>query len=84
MPFSLKNNRGSVYFGRMKIEVPERWCLTALNLSTYIINKIPDGNCLLQCLLVFFLPKLTQHPEAYIYATQSSMLTKQSPGNCQN
>ena len=28
MPLSLNNNRGSVYSERMKIEVPERWCLT--------------------------------------------------------
>ena len=29
MPLSLNNNRGSVYSGRMKIEVLERECLTA-------------------------------------------------------
>ena len=28
MPLALNNNRGSVYSRRMKIEVPERWCLT--------------------------------------------------------
>ena len=30
MPLFLNNNRGSVYSGRMKIEVPERQCLTDL------------------------------------------------------
>ena len=30
MPLALNNNRGSVYSGRMKIEVPERKCLTEL------------------------------------------------------
>ena len=29
MPLALNNNGGSVYSGRMKIEVPERQCLTA-------------------------------------------------------
>ncbi len=28
MPLALNNNRGSVYSGRMKIEVPKRKCLT--------------------------------------------------------
>ena len=28
MPLALNNNRGSVYSGQMKIEVPERQCLT--------------------------------------------------------
>ena len=28
MPLVLNNNRGSVYSGRMKIEVLERYCLT--------------------------------------------------------
>ena len=28
MPLALNNNRGSVYSGRMKIQVPERKCLT--------------------------------------------------------
>ena len=29
MPLALNNNRGSVYSGRMKIEVPERLCLSS-------------------------------------------------------
>ena len=29
MPLSLNNNRGSVYSAQMKIEVSERYCLTA-------------------------------------------------------
>ena len=30
MPLALNNNRGSVYSGRMKIEVLERLCLTVI------------------------------------------------------
>ena len=30
MPLALNNNRGSVYSGRMKIEVIERKCLTVI------------------------------------------------------
>ena len=32
MPLAVNNNRGSVYRGRMKIEVPKRECLTDFNL----------------------------------------------------
>ena len=43
MSLALNNNRGSVYSGRMKIEVPERSCLNAGNRypssTFYLLNK---------------------------------------------
>ena len=43
MPLALKNNRGSVYSGRMKVQVPERYCLTGPEscflIFIYCVNK---------------------------------------------
>ena len=38
MPQALNNNRGSVYSGQMKIEVPERKCLTGVKCYNYLMT----------------------------------------------